>query len=134
MTRKNFFQSHLWMEHITDADYTLAKEVCKDFQIKNLGGCYNLYVQSDILLLSGVFEKFRNTCIKIYELDLVRFIIAAGLAWEEALKKTKVKSDLLTDIDMLLMAQKHFRGGISHAIHQYMNANNIDGKCPKSCP
>ena len=41
-----------------------------------------------------------------------------------ALKKTKVKLDLLTEIDMLLMVEKSIRGEICHAIHQYTKANN----------
>ena len=36
-----------------------------------------------------------------------------------SLKRTKRKSDLLTDIDMLLIAEKGIRGGVCLAIHQY---------------
>ena len=39
-------------------------------------------------------------------------------------KKTKVKSDLVTDTDMLLMVEKGIRGGIYHIIYQYVKANN----------
>ena len=39
-------------------------------------------------------------------------------------KKTKVKLDLLTDIDMLIMLEKGIREGINHSIYQYMKANN----------
>ena len=35
---------HLNMEGITDADYTHAKRVCKDFKIKNLGEYHDFYV------------------------------------------------------------------------------------------
>ena len=45
-------------------------------------------------------------------------------AWQAALKKPEVKLELLTDIDMLLMAEKGIRDGISHAIHRYAKANN----------
>ena len=45
------------------------------------------------------------------------------------LKKTKVKLDFLTDIDILLMAGKGIRSGIYHAIHRYRKANN---KCIKN--
>ena len=38
--------------------------------------------------------------------------------------KTKVKLELLADIDMLLMAEKRIRGGTCHAIHQYAKVNN----------
>ena len=56
-------------------------------------------------------------CLKINHLDLVKFLSAPGLAWQAALKKTKLKLELLTDIDMLLMVEKGIRGGICHAIH-----------------
>ena len=41
-----------------------------------------------------------------------------------SLKKTKVKLDLLTDIDMLLMVEKVISGGICHGIYRYAKANN----------
>ena len=41
----------------------------------------------------------------MYELDLTKFISAAGLAWEAALIKTKVKLGLLTGINMLVMVK-----------------------------
>ena len=39
-------------------------------------------------------------------------------------KKTKVKLDLLTNIDILLMVEKGIRGGICHFIYWYAKANN----------
>ena len=61
--------------------------------------------------------------LKIYELDPAKFLSAPGLAWQAALKKTKVKLDLLTDINMLLMVEKGLRGGICHSIYRYAKAN-----------
>ena len=54
---------------------------------------------------------------ELYELNPSRFLTAPGLAWQAALKKSKVKLDLSTDIDILLMVQKSIRGGICHAIY-----------------
>ena len=42
----------------------------------------------------------RNISFEIYELDPAKKISAPGLAWQGALEKTKVREDLLTDIDM----------------------------------
>ena len=82
-----------------------------------------MYVQSDTLL-ADVYENFRNKCIEIYELDPAHFLSAPGLAWRPCLKNTEVKSELLTDVDVLLMVEKEIRGGICHAIHRYPKANN----------
>ena len=65
-----------------------------------------MYVQSDTLLLADAFENFRNTYLKICEIDPVKFLSALRLAWLTALKKTRVKWYLLTDIDMLLLVEK----------------------------
>ena len=96
----------------------------KRFKLKNLGEYYDLYVQSDSLLLADVFENFRNKCLKVYELDPAHFLSLPGLAWQACLKKTSVKLELLTDYDMLLMVEEGTRGGICHAIHRYAKANN----------
>ena len=65
-----------------------------------------MYVQSDTILLADVFENFRNKCIEIYELDPAHFVSAPGLVWQACLKKTRVKLELLTDIDMLLIVER----------------------------
>ena len=39
-------------------------------------------------------------------------------------QKTGVKLELITGVDMLLMAEKGIRGEICHAIHRYVRANN----------
>ena len=45
-------------------------------------------------------------CLKIYQLNLAKFLSALRLAWKAALKKAKINLDLLTDIDMLLWQKK----------------------------
>ena len=39
------------------ADYELAKRVCQDFEIKNLGKYHDLYVQTNTLLLTDVWPS-----------------------------------------------------------------------------
>ena len=68
--KKFFFFSHLNVGDVTDAD----------FQIKNLGKCDDLYVQSNKLLLAGVFKNFRNISIKVHKLDPAKFLSAIELA------------------------------------------------------
>ena len=77
---KKMFYSNLNMENIDDIDYRHGNNVFKRFKLKNLEEYHDLYVQSDTLLLADVFENFRNTCLKVYELDLARFLSLPGLA------------------------------------------------------
>ena len=71
-----------------------------------------------------MFENFGAKCVQIYALDPAPFSSAPVLAWEACLKKTRVKLELLTDIDMLLMVQGGIRGRICQAIYRYAKANN----------
>ena len=75
----------------------------KTLKQKKLGEYHDLYLKSGTLLLTDVFENFRKMCLKVYHLDPVKFLSAPGLAWQAALKRTEVKLELLTNIDMLNM-------------------------------
>ena len=56
-------------------------------------------------------------------MDLAKKFSAPVLAWQTDFKKTEIKLELLTDIDILLMVGKGIRGGICHAINRYAKAN-----------
>ena len=45
---------------MTDSDYNDTKRIYKDFEIKYLGEYHDLYLRSDTLLFSDVFENFRK--------------------------------------------------------------------------
>ena len=111
-------------EGISDENYAHALKVSKTFEMKNLEDYHNLYNEVDVLLLSDVFENFRNICCKHYNLDPAHYFTALGLAWEAALKVTEVKLELLSDPDMLLMIEKGIRGGVSMISNRYGKSNN----------
>ena len=56
-------------QHITDDEYDHAKKVWNTFMIKTMGEYHDLYLVSNVLLLTDVFENFRKTCIQYYKLD-----------------------------------------------------------------
>ena len=97
----------MYLGEITDEDYTHAQKIFEVLKLKILVDYHDLFFQSNTLLLADEIENFRNRCIEIYELDP---------AWQACSKKTEIKLELLTKIDMLLMADKGIRGGIGHAI------------------
>ena len=63
-------------------------------------------------------------CLKIYKLDVARFLTAPGLVLKGILKKTIIYLDLLTDINMLLMVEKGIRRGICNSVYGYGKSNN----------
>ena len=58
--------------------------------------------------------------MKCMNLTLLNFCVSM----QATVNKIKVKLDLLTDIDMLLIVEKGIRGGMCHAIHRYAKTNN----------
>ena len=93
---KESFYSKLTRESITDEDYQHA----------------------------DVFENFRNICMNHYGLDPAWYFSAPGLAWDAALKITKIELKLLSDLDMLLMIESSIRGEIAIISHRHATANN----------
>ena len=94
------------------------------FRIKNMGEYHDLYLQSDVLLLTDVFENFRNTCMQYYGLDPCHYFTSPGLSWDVMLKMTKVKLELMTDINMYQFIEKGMHGGVSYIANRYGKANN----------
>ena len=71
-----------------------------------------------------MYLKILEICLNIYELDLVYFVSAPGLAWKACLKRTEVELQLLTDYDIILIIEKGIRGGICQSTYRYAKANN----------
>ena len=121
---KDQFYSILNDEHITDDEYIHAKEVWDTFYIKTMGEYHDLYLVSDVLLQTDVFENFRKTCMQYYKLDPCHYFTSPGLSWDAMLKMTNIKLELMTDIDMFQFIEKGMRGGVSYIANRYGNANN----------
>ena len=124
LPKKEEFYSILNNEHISDENYKHAKNVWNTFNLKNMGEYHDLYLQSDILLLTDVFENFRKTCLEYYKLDPCHYFTSPGLSWDAMLKMTDIKLELMTDVDMFQFIEKGLRGGISYIANRYGKANN----------
>ena len=57
-------------------------------------------------------------------LDPTWYFSAPGIAWNSALKITKIQLDLLSDPDMLLMIESDIRGRIATISHRHAKTNN----------
>ena len=69
----------------------MQKEFLKIFEIENLE-YYHFFVQSATLLLADVFENLKNTCIKIYKLNPVKFLSWISMASTFKKDKSKIRS------------------------------------------
>ena len=124
LPRREDFYSLLTDNNISEDDYSHVQNVWNTFNLQNMGEYHDLYLKTDILLLTDVFENFRKTCLTYYKLDPLHYITSPGLAWDAMLKMTGINLELITDIDMQLFIEKGLRGGISYIAHRHAEANN----------
>lgn len=102
---KDSFYNQLNDSQISDEDYNHAQRVWETFEIQNMKEYTNLYLKTDILLLADIFENFRISSITLYGLDPAHYHTTPGLSWDAMLKLTRVRLEVLTDIDMLLFVE-----------------------------
>ena len=91
----------------------MLKKVWDVFEINILGKYHDVYVQVDTARLSNAFENFKSLCLEECQLDPAYFVSTPSLVFEAMLKITKVKIELFTDINMVLMTEKGIRRGLT---------------------
>ncbi|KAK3107749.1 hypothetical protein FSP39_021357 [Pinctada imbricata] len=121
---KSAFYNDLTKCDISDEDYLHAQEVWQTMNIKDMGSYHDLYLTCDVLLLSDVFERFRDMTISNFDLDPLQYFTLAGLCWSACLKMSEVQLELITDLEQYLMIEKGTRGGVSMITTRYAKANN----------
>ena len=77
--------------HISHEEYLTCEKIWDKFNMENMGDYHDHYLKKDILLLVDVFEKFIDTCLKLYGLDSCHYFSSPGLSWDAMLKMTDVK-------------------------------------------
>ena len=92
--------------HISDEDYLTCTKIWNKFNMKNMSDYYDHYLKKDVLLLADVFEKFIDTCLKLYGLDSCHYFSSPGLSWDAMLKMTCMKLKKIVDIHMYLFIEK----------------------------
>ena len=111
-------------EDITNDGYKKAKQIWKHFDIKNMGEYQDVYFKTDVILLTDVFENFRDMCLSYYRLDPVYYYTLPNFAFDAMLKLTGIEIDLVYDQDMYEMIEAGLRGGMTQTTCKKVEANN----------
>lgn len=118
------FYSHLKNESISSENYEHAKKIFHALPEQTLGAYCSYYLTCDCLLLSDIFQSFRNSCFERWQIDPVFFLTTASLSYNIMLDYIKQEIPLMTDLNMLNLIKKNVRGGISNATLRYSESNN----------
>ena len=86
---------------INKTEYQRAINVWKLFKSKTLGKYHGLYLETDVLFLCDVFEKFIKTCLEYYSLNPSHYFSSPGLSWDAMLKMTGIKIELINNIEII---------------------------------
>ena len=115
---KNGFFNRLDDAHVSDGQYEHARRVWTEFQCDTLMDYHDVFLKSDVLLLAD-FERFWCVCMSDYGLDPLHYYTTPGLAWDAALKMSRVNQELITDIDIYNFIEQSIHGGISMISNRY---------------
>jgi hypothetical protein len=85
---------------------------------------HDLYLNTDVLLLAGVFESFRTATLSSLAVDPAYYVSGPQLSGDCIMKMTRCDLTLLSDPQMLNMTHANLHGGIGTIAKRYGKANN----------
>jgi hypothetical protein len=107
-----WFDNDLTGEKCSEDRYNKALEVWNTLECKTFGDYHMAYLESDVVLLAEVFENYRQTCMKMFGLDPIRFVSVQSMTMIIWLKYTGLTIGVLSDSTMYEFFHSAIRGGM----------------------
>ena len=108
-----------------DEEIQRTMDIINKFNIKNGEELTEIFLKSDILLLTCVFEKFIKVSFNEFEINPLYCISSPGYTWLCGLKYTEINLQTLQDKDKILLLENNIRGGISSVMgDRYVRSND----------
>nr|XP_018913796.1 PREDICTED: uncharacterized protein LOC109041820 [Bemisia tabaci] len=123
-SERSAFYNNLTKENISEERYLHALNFYKAAGCTDMGTFSDKYLLLDTLLLTDCFLAFRNKLFSEYKIDPCHYLTLPHYAWDSMLFSTKVKIELLTEIDMVHFFLKGCRGGITNSVKKFSKASN----------
>ncbi|ODM88780.1 putative DNA polymerase [Orchesella cincta] len=130
LERKDFHSSKYYYNDLKEtppnpADLDRARKLWKFLEIHDLRGLVYFYCKLDTLILSCVFEAFRNVLLQTFKLDPGWFISLPGFSYSSAIRSVKCKLEFITSPTMYEFVLKSKRGGYAGiGSLKYCESNN----------
>ena len=108
-------------------------------KLPNLRELTKFYLKIDVLLLTDIFQKYTDTCKKVYGIDPIYSYSTLSFTWKAGWKMTGITLDYLTDDKLILLLENNMRGGPSACMGNryvkrgernivYEDMTNLDGR------
>ena len=111
--KKEHFFSKLKNKCPDDGEIKRTKEIIEKFNIKNGEELTEIYLKSDVLLLTCVFEKFIKVSVNEFDINPLYCVSLPGYTWQCGLKYTGINLQTLQDKDMILLLENNIGDGFS---------------------
>ena len=112
LKKENFF-SKLKNDYPSDKEIERTMDNIKKFNIKNAEELTEIYLKSDVFLLTCVFENFIKVSVNEFGNNPLYCVSLPGYTWQCGLKYTGINLQTLQDKDMILLLENNIRGSIS---------------------
>ena len=90
-----------------------TKQILEFFNIKNGEEITNLYLKSDVILPTCVFEKFKKVSVNELGINTLYCVYVPSYTWLCGLKDAIIELQTLQDKDMILILENNIRGVVS---------------------
>ena len=111
--KKEYFFGKLKNKCRNDIEFQRTMDFIKSFDIKNGEELTQLYLKSDVLLLTCVFEKVIKVSVNEFGINPLYCVSLPGYTWQYGLNYTNIRLQTLQDKDLILLLENILRGGIS---------------------
>ena len=138
MKKEDFFRK-LKNDYPSYKEIERSKDNIKRFKIKKGEELTQIYLESDVLFLACVFEKFIKVSVHEFDIILLYCVSLPGYTLQCGLKYTGMNLQTLQHKDMILLLENNIRSGISSVMGDkyvkseenkktlYKAANNLYG-------
>jgi len=123
-SKREYFDNQLTLSELSDEEWLSVKHIIHRLDMKTFEDYHDFYLNIDVKGLADVFENFRKTSLKYYNLDPCNYVGTPSFGCDAMLLKTGVQLELLKDSDMYLFYERGIRGGQSVIFNEYAQANN----------
>ncbi len=122
---KEAFYQDLSEENISDQDYEHALVVWDTFKCKNMLQYSLLYNLSDVYLMAEAMINLKYSMMFDFGLDLSDYLSLPHLAKDVMLRTTKVRMELISDLEAIHTLQQGIRGGVSYVATRFASREGL---------